>query len=236
MAFVNRARQLGCDILENTRVTSVTTRQDRVLGVETTKGRLDSPIVIVAASNWSGELVNVFGADLPISWQREVVASFEGPYTPFVAGVDLVLGGYWRPDSQVVTLAGGGTIPPEDTVVADPGRFDSSASAEEIRHYRHSLSTRFPFMKRAVSHGGWAGIDDVTPDWLPYIGPFPGVEGLYCAFGMSSHFFKHCPAVGLAVAELIHDGKSSTFDLSNFRPSRIGEGKLTQWGYGGTTL
>jgi len=63
-----------------------------------------------------------------------------------------------------------------------------------------------------------------TPDWMPYLGPVDGVRGLIAAYGMSSHFFKHAPAVGRSLAELVVDGTSSLIDLAFFRPERIAQG------------
>jgi glycine/D-amino acid oxidase-like deaminating enzyme len=62
---------------------------------------------------------------------------------------------------------------------------------------------------------------DVTPDYLPYLGWIEAVEGLLLAYGMSSHFFKHAPAVGRSIAELVVDGASSIVDLEFFRPERF---------------
>ena len=67
-------------------------------------------------------------------------------------------------------------------------------------------------------------MDDVTPDWMPLLGPVDGCQGLIAAYGMSSHFFKHAPAVGRGLAEYITDGGSSLVDLHLFRPERFREG------------
>ena len=76
----------------------------------------------------------------------------------------------------------------------------------------------------AVALGGYGCVDDVTPDWMPLLGPVDGCQGLIAAYGMSSHFFKHAPAVGRGLAEYITDGGSSLVDFHLFRPERFREG------------
>jgi hypothetical protein len=45
---------------------------------------------------------------------------------------------------------------------------------------------------------------------------------------MSSHYFKHAPAVGRMVSDLIVDGSSSLVDVDLFRPTRIEEGEFVR--------
>ena len=49
-------------------------------------------------------------------------------------------------------------------------------------------------------------------------------EGFIVAAGFSGHGFMQGPAIGLAIAELVLDGQSTSVDVSAFRPSRVEEG------------
>ncbi|RMF86059.1 MAG: FAD-binding oxidoreductase, partial [Nitrospinota bacterium] len=89
-----------------------------------------------------------------------------------------------------------------------------------------------PSFENAGFVRGWAGPITVTPDWHPILGPLPGLEGFYCAVGFSGHGFKLSPAIGLAMAELITQGKATTVDLTPFRFTRFAEGDLFQGKYG----
>ena len=70
------------------------------------------------------------------------------------------------------------------------------------------------------------GMYDVSPVFRPLLGPTPGVEGLYMACGFSDMGYKIFPAVGLAMTELIVDGRGKTVDLSIFDPGRFAAGAL----------
>ena len=57
----------------------------------------------------------------------------------------------------------------------------------------------------------------------PIIGPHPEAEGWIDACGFSGHGIMHAPAAGVAVAEMIVDGQTTTVDVDHFRHSRFGE-------------
>ena len=61
-----------------------------------------------------------------------------------------------------------------------------------------------------------------APDGLPVIGALPGAAGAYVATGHSCWGILNAPATGLAVAELIADGKARCVDLRPFDPARFG--------------
>ena len=58
------------------------------------------------------------------------------------------------------------------------------------------------------------------PGNLPIIGSIPDVDGSYMAFG-GYWGVLNAPAVGLALSELIVDGKCSLFDLAPFAPAKF---------------
>jgi sarcosine oxidase subunit beta len=227
MAFAKRAADLGATIQVETPVRSVRAENGRVIGVDTDRGPIAAPVVVVAASVWGPQLLAPFGRTLQMEWKREVACFYRRPWDfgePHIAGVDLVLGGHWRPDTGNVTVRGAESFPPETINVEHPDRYLRIASEMEVELGHEALTRRFPGMLRATRMGGHACVDDVTPDWQPYLGPIPECDGVYCAFGMSSHYFKHCPAIGLLMSELITEGKTTLVDISIFRPIRMEDG------------
>lgn len=59
------------------------------------------------------------------------------------------------------------------------------------------------------------------PDAIPYMGAIPGYEGAFINAGHNCWGIAWAPACGLAMAELIVDGKSSSIDLGPFDPCRF---------------
>ena len=60
----------------------------------------------------------------------------------------------------------------------------------------------------------------VYDDGLPLLGPVPGVAGAYVATGHSCWGILNAPASGLAMAELIVDGRAQSVDLRAYDPQR----------------
>jgi len=60
----------------------------------------------------------------------------------------------------------------------------------------------------------------VYDDGLPLLGPVPGVAGAYVATGHSCWGILNAPASGLAMAELIVDGRVQSVDLRAYDPQR----------------
>jgi sarcosine oxidase subunit beta len=227
--FGARAQALGAQVRQGTPVTAIRRHGSRVTGVDTPAGRIDAAAVVLAASTGSPQLAGPLGLDLPLQYQREWICFMRRPWAlraPHPAGVDLLIGGHFRPDGGRTTLFGGETrVRGEDEIpgaqVDDPQVFERRASNAEVASTRAALGARFPGMASAVALGGYGCVDDVTPDYLPYLGQVEAIDGLILAYGMSSHFFKHAPIVGRSIAELFVDGESSLVDLEFFRPERF---------------
>jgi sarcosine oxidase subunit beta len=84
---------------------------------------------------------------------------------------------------------------------------------------------RVPVFEEANISRGWAGLYEISPDNHAILGKVPEVEGLVLAVGFSGHGFQHGPAAGMAIAELICNGKSETIDIGPLAVSRFKEGK-----------
>ena len=114
MAYVARARAAGVRFLTGTTVEKVLVENDRVLGVETSKGRITAPMVINAAGAHAWHLAHSVGLELPIVPVRHeffvtVAALGLKPDLPVIripdatlylrAETDALLCGGWEPNS-----------------------------------------------------------------------------------------------------------------------------------------
>ena len=87
------------------------------------------------------------------------------------------------------------------------------------------LSKLVPDMKGIKLTRTWSGFVDMTPDFLPIIGPVDKPKGLYLATGFSGHGFALGPIVGKVMADLVIEGQTS-MSIHSFRPSRFAEGQV----------
>jgi len=67
----------------------------------------------------------------------------------------------------------------------------------------------------------WCGLEAMSFDDIPFIGPITGLGGLTIATGFSGHGFAIAPAVGRSVADQI-DGQP-TPELDGLSPDRIAD-------------
>lgn len=221
--FARAARERGAELHQGVTVTRVAVEGGRVTGVSTDRGRVSSPVVVLAAGAWSVNLARPLGVELPITPERHQVATLQRPFD-VIGGhptvIDAALGMYFRPESEHLTLVGTGAGEPG----VDPDNYNEAVDPDFVTLAARKISRRVPAMERGLFRGGWSGVYDVTPDGKPILGAV-GPEGLYVAAGFSGTGFKLSPAIGLTMAELITEGRATTVDLTPFRLSRWEEGE-----------
>lgn len=92
-----------------------------------------------------------------------------------------------------------------------------------IERVKQRLPQRFPALAGVDIAEAWAGMIDVTPDAVPYLGEDHRMRGLYYATGLSGHGFGIGPAVGRLMADIV-TGASPGHDLDRFRVERFFDG------------
>ena len=222
--FLERAREMGVVYRSQTRVTGFLAEGGRVTGVATDRGSVSAPRVVAATGPWSRPLFAGVGFDLPVEGEYHEVAILKDP--PNLPGVgpaciDGITTTYFRPEIGGLTLIGDFW----GKRGADPDAFPQSPGTDSLAGLVERAVRRVPALEDAAIWRGVTGVYDVTPDFRPLIGETPGARGLFMVCGFSGMGFKISPAVGLAVSELLLDGKSRTVDLAAFDPERFAKGR-----------
>lgn len=222
--FLDRARELGVEYRSRTQVLSLREKDGRVTGVATDSGDIDAGVVVIAAGAWSRALFQGVGIDLPLEPEHHEVLILQRPSglaSPHVAAADSTVDIYFRPEGKAQILlgfeAGQRGLGPDEEL--PPSSQDSLAAKAGL------LAQRIPAMKDAGLVRTIRGIYTMAPDRRALLGGISAVAGLYCCTGFSGTGFKLSPAVGLAMAELIVDGRSQTVDISAFYPERFAHGE-----------
>lgn len=231
--LMRAARAAGAELVQGARATAVRVANGRVTGVATSQGEIATPVVVVAASVWTRDLLLPLGVDVRLYAERHQVAFVRRPPV-FARGhitiSDTPLGIYVRQEGEALTLIGTSiSIPGE--VISNPDHYDQGVSEAFVVGVAEKLSRRFPPFAEAGFLRGHAGFYDVTPDRKPIFGPVPPYEGLYLEAGFSGTGFKFGPAAGEAMAELILTGRAQTVDLTPFRLTRFAEGQPIRGAY-----
>jgi sarcosine oxidase, subunit beta len=227
--FRRRASELGAQILQWTPVRKILRSESRVIGVETSAGRIDAGAVVVAAGAWAPRLCRGIGIELPARPKGLDTVQVERPPAlaePHVIFIDNVLGTYFRPESRIRTIVGvpcqDWDVDPDAPMVLAPGA--AAVGAQMLTH-------RIPAMEGATLARGYRAVDCYSRDRHAILGGVDGIDGLYLATAFSGSGFKIAPAVGVCMAELILDGRAKTVDIDPFGLRRFAEGKSPEGPY-----
>jgi sarcosine oxidase subunit beta len=213
--YARAARKLGAEINEMARATGIVLEKGRVVAVETTEGKIATPLVVNATGARAKEVGSWVGLDLPITnYKRHIFITDEFPAipqnTPFV--MDSEVEWYFRKEGENVLMGMGRE---EST------SFESQFEPEFQEKVIERAALRAPILLNAKILRGWAGLRALTPDDLPVLGYAPGVEGFLNCCGWGGHGVMHAPAGGILTSEVIVDGKASSLDITPFRYERF---------------
>lgn len=232
-SMMDAAIDRGARLREGVAVTGLRAASGRVVGVATSDGPIDAPVVVCATGPWSVPLLATAGVAVPIEPRRVQVAIVNRPGAMPRAGtmayVDTAANHFcrnWGANRTMVGIGGG-----ESHEVVDPDAYDERADPAFAPRAIVNLARRLPPMAGATPLYGHAGLYDMTPDAHPIIGPATDVAGLYLAIGFSGAGFKKGPAVGQALAEQILDGQATSANLAPFALARFaGDRWRAPWG------
>ena len=223
--FAAAAAVDGAKVFAGQAMAALATRTGHVTGIKLRGGKsLACERVVVAAGNWTPQLVAKAGPRLPLRFVRGDVAILRRPVDfgpPPKIHFDFYGNTYSRPEGDKDTLCGYMDTDPRKT--ARNHELVETLPSATVRDLRGRLAKRFPRMAEAQPRGGWSGAYDVTPDSYPILDRF-GPDGLFVAVGFSGHGFKLSPEVGRLLAEFVATGRRPEA-LEALQASRFEEGR-----------
>ncbi len=223
-SYIKALRRLNVEILTNTSVIDIELLNGKLNNVVTSKGKINTPVVVNAAGPWSQKICDMVNVKLPVkSVLQQLFVTSDIPWAneklPVVIfptqGIGIhkegrgLLTGLHKPE------------PIED-------QFKISVDREWEMKHCEELIKRIPSIENCSIISSWAGLYSMTSDLHPIIGRVPGVEGFFCITGFSGHGFMHSPACGLLLSEEIIYGKAKSLDISSLYIDRFySEGNRT---------
>ena len=192
------ARAHGAAVVTGCTATGVETDGERVVGVATDRGTVQTGTVVCAAGVWSPELARTAGVELPVAPVfREVVTTAPDAGLPdtLPLTVDFTTGFYFHREGPGLLIGMGDREQP-------PG-FDAPTDPAWLERVTEVAARRAPsFLDMGLAHG-WKGYYEITPDHNALVGESPGLERFLYATGFSGHGFMQAPAVGEIVRDLV---------------------------------
>jgi sarcosine oxidase subunit beta len=217
----------GCDakFFINTKATGIQTDDKGVCGVETSRGILQTRIVVNAAGPFAADVGRMVNMDLPLEPVRRqkvfIRTSVEVPQNaPFTIDVDN--NSYWRPEPGGVII---GWVNPDEPTSRPSEKVHTdwefpAITLEKVKR----LTPFFQKVEKTVRQphiNTSAGYYVYTPDDQPLIGPVPEVPGFYVNCGYWAGVMLS-PEAGKRIGDLVA-GKLDPQE-NPLRPSRFKEG------------
>ncbi|WP_087000935.1 sarcosine oxidase subunit beta family protein [Rhizobium sullae] len=203
----------GVDIIEGCEVTGFLRDDERIVGVETTRGRIGAGRVGLAVAGHTSVLGQKAGLELPIE-SHLLQAFVTEPVKPLVNHV-IAYGAdhFYLSQSDKGGLVFGGNLDGYNS-------YAQRGNTGVLREVCEAAIALMPNISRLRLLRHWGGIMDMTPDASPIISPTP-VEGLYLNGGWCYGGFKATPASGWCFAHMLATGKTHPliegYGLDRFR-------------------
>ena len=193
--YAHGADTRGVHIQQMTEVTGIDVENNKVIAVQTNRGRIKTGTVLNATAGWCSLIAAMAGVKLPIE-TRPLQACVTEPLKPFLDTV--VVSGtlhFYLSQSDRGELVMGASVDPF-----------TSYSMDSTLSFMEGLSGHvlelFPSLAKVRMLRQWAGLCDMTPDYSPIMG-FTPVEGFLVDVGWGTYGFKAGPVSGKRMAELI---------------------------------
>ncbi|NOX10042.1 MAG: glycine oxidase ThiO [Gammaproteobacteria bacterium] len=198
---------MGVEIRCQSEVNGLDIQGDRILGVRVDGQRLAAQQVVIASGAWSGQVLNGTGLSLD-------VYPIKGQMLLFKAEPSVLQRIVLHHDRYVIPRCDGRVL--IGSTMEDSG-FDKGTS-ESARKELYAVATAMiPALANYPVERHWAGLRPASPDGTPFVGPHPGIDGLYINAG----HFRNGVVMGYASAHLLVDqllGREPILDVTPYLP------------------
>ena len=202
--YARAADRYGVDIIQQCEVTGYLWDHGKIVGVETSRGKIKAEKVAMAVAGHTSHMAKMAGLRLPI--ETHVLQAFVTESVNPILDVVVSFGGvhFYISQSDKGGLVMGGDLDGYNSY----GQRGDLPMVEEIMMCAKSV---IPLLSRLRLLRHWSGVMDMTMDGSPIICKAP-VEGLYIDGGWCYGGFKATPASGWCFAYTI--AKDQPHDLN----------------------
>ncbi len=181
------------DLREQEEVLDLLVDGGRARGARTVKGEIEADQVVICTGAWTAQLLEKLGTtpDIePVRGQMILFLARPGQINHITLCQDRYV--IPRRDGHVLL---GSTL--EHT------GFVKATTAEAKEELYRTAVEMYPVLKRTPIEDHWAGLRPGSPSGIPYIGAYPGIEGLYFNAGHFRNGVVTGPASARLAADLI---------------------------------
>jgi len=213
-AFARAAQAAGARIVERCTVNEIAATGSGFVVGDGRSVTVHSRWLLNCAGAWALDIAGHFGDRAPMTSIHPGMAVTESVPRFMDVNIGVEGGGiYGRQTARGNCVMGGSRGVANGSLYGVP-------TARSVTELCDRMATLFPALAHAHVIRFWSGVEGSLPDHQPVIGPSPTTPQLIHAFGFCGAGFQIGPAVGEALAELVHHGRSSValdaFSISRF--------------------
>ena len=219
--YARAASALGVDIVQQCEVTGFDIVNGKVMGVDTSQGKISAEKISIAVAGNTSVLTAMAGFRVPIT-SMALQAMVSEPIKPCLDTMltSSVIHMYVSQSDRGEIVLGAGA----DTYTSYAQRGGVPVLEDNVA----ALLELFPAFSRLRLMRQWAGISDITPDTTPIMGKTP-VRNLYMSGGWGTGGYKAIPAGGDTMAHTIANDEPHPL-ITDFGLERFERGALIDEG------
>ena len=230
VALAKGARQMGAQVIERTKATSVTRQARKITEVhweneQGESGTVKSENVINCGGMWGHEVGRMLGVNVPLQACEHfyiVTEAIEGlTQMPVLRVPDECA--YFKEDAGKILLGAFEPVSKPWAMAGIPSDFEFDQLPEDFDHFEPILEAavkRFPMLGEAGIHTFFNGPESFTPDDAYHLGLAPEMDNVWVAAGFNSVGIQSAGGAGQALAQWMEDGQKP-FDLGDVDISRM---------------
>ena len=210
LALYTATERMG-GIVKSGEVTKLIYEDQKIQAVEVGSQRIEADTVLIAMGPWSKMLEGDISQPIPVQPLKGQILKLrpKNPVQMYGFNYD---GNYCVAKNPEVIVAG--------TTEEDAG-FDTGitrSARDQILEFALNFSAS---LENAELIEQTACLRPLSQDGLPLMGEVETIKGLYISTGHGRQGILLSPSSGLAMSELILNGKTNSIDLSAFNPNRF---------------
>ena len=216
--YAKKASEFGAEIHQRTEVTNIITDKGKVIGVETSRGTINTGCVVSAVAGFTPRILNMVDLKSPLEI-FPLQACVTEPLKPWLDTI-IVSGSLhlYISQSSRGELVMGASLDPMEL-------HQRRSSFEFVSGMADQILDLFPFLASVKIVRQWAGLADMTPDFAPLMGTTP-IDGFYLDAGWGTWGFKATPICGKTMADTVANNRDHDlikgFNLSRFVEYELG--------------
>lgn len=173
---------------------------------------LEADQVVVAMGPWSGSWLSGLGISVPLFVKR-------GYHMHYASADENARLNHWIMDAETGFLLEPMRAGIRLTTGAELADLDAPPRYQQLEAAERAARGIYPLGERRDPEP-WKGARPCLPDMKPVIGPAPGHDGLWLAFGHGHQGFTLGPVTGLLLSQMMA-GETPEVDMRPFRVDRF---------------